>query len=222
MKKLLLVTAATLAFTVPALADTFFQADSFSVVGGGVAVHITNTVPAANENVLAGQVSLHNNATNTDLLVWCLDIFDGINLPYNYTVSTYNAGDARPGMATLDGSQLRQIAGLMLLGQGAVSDAAVQLAIWKTEYGATFDTPGLSGTLLTQMNFALANSVVGGSLDCANCTLTVLSDAPIQPSQAFGFASVAVPGPIVGAGLPGILAMFGMGGWAWRRRKVAA
>jgi hypothetical protein len=32
---------------------------------------------------------------------------------------------------------------------------------------------------------------------------------------------VAVPGPMVGAGIPGLLALFGMGGLYWRRKQLA-
>ena len=105
MKKLLLGAVAMLAvLPASARADTF-QADTFSLVPGDQAVAITSPV---GETVLAGQVKL--SGPGGDLLVWCLDLIDHLNVPYTYQVNTYNAGDIRPGMQVLDGSQLRQIA----------------------------------------------------------------------------------------------------------------
>jgi hypothetical protein len=219
MKKLLLLAAAAMLLAGPARADTF-TADTATVLNGQ---NITLFTPHF-ANTQAGEIRLHNNATNANLLVWCLDVFDIISLPYTYQVNTFAAGDVRPGVQVMTAGQIRQIAGLMLLGNTMFSDAAIQLAIWRVEYGALF-TSSASGTLLADSTLAMTQSGVGGVLDCSNCVLTVLTDAPANPSQAFGYASVqlAVPGPIAGAGLPGLLAACGMlVGFAKRRRRQLA
>jgi hypothetical protein len=220
MKKLLFVIPLMLAsLMLPSKADTLFTADSVSVVGGQ---NVTLLTPHL-VNASVGEIKLHNNASNTDVLVWCLDVFDSINLPYTYTVSTYNAGDVKPGIQTLNAAQVRQIAGLMLLGNTMFSNAAVQLAIWRVEYGALFSS-NASGALLADSVSAFNDSVVGGLLDCSHCQLTVYTDAPVNPSQAFGSATLlAVPGPIAGAGIPGMIAACGMlVAFARRRRSLAA
>jgi hypothetical protein len=52
---------------------------------------------------------------------------------------------------------------------------------------------------------------------------TIESTGLGQANSSVGLQAVAVPGPIVGAGLPGLLGVLGIGGWQWkRRRKLAA
>jgi hypothetical protein len=221
VRKLLLISTALLALTGAARADTFL-ATSVNVIG---AQNVTIGTPVF-ENVQAGEIQL--SGPSGIMTVWCLDVFDGIHLPYDYTISTYNAGDVKPGMATLNSAQLRQIVSLMVLGNSSNSgpflDAVVQLAIWQTEYGGAFSTIGLDSATQNSVNTALADTASGGIFERFDLTLTVLTDAPINPSQAFGQATVtAVPGPIAGAGLPGLItACAAMWGFARRRRNKTA
>lgn len=183
--------------------------------------------PAKTESVYATPVTLTGQINGVGAfiqqLVWCLDVADNAFAPYNYNMAQYNVGDVRPGMRTLDGSQTRQIASLMVNATnigGTLLMAATQLAIWKVEYGADITFNGLGGTLLSTFQNLLIATAFAGSADCPNCVITVLSDAPIVPNQTFGFASVSeVPIPaavwLFGSGL------VGLGALARRRRQAA-
>jgi hypothetical protein len=229
VKKLLFATVAAFAAltTAPALADTF-QMDSFSQPSG--AQNVTINLGPLSETVSVGEINLHSNGPPaTDLLVWCLDLNDVLFQPYTFQVHTYTGGNL-PGLPSggLLGGQIRQIASLMLRGltlgglDANQDDAATQLAIWKVEYGAALAF-SVSAALQARVDLELADSTPGGSLDCPGCSLTILSDAVEAPNQAMGFA-VAVPGPIAGAGVPGLIAacfsLFGLN--RIRRRKLLA
>jgi hypothetical protein len=216
MKKLLLATTALLALSGVAKADTFTAVD-YTMDPGYQAVFIS----PPGENVYAGQIHLIGTG-GTFMDVWCLDVFDNIVKPYTYNINTYNAGDVRPGMAVLDAAQVRQIAALMFLGNpsnsGPFSDAAIQLAIWSAEYGGAFSDNADAGTQ-AQVSLALADTAFGGIFDRGDLTLTVLTDAPVVKSQAFGVVTVAtaVPEPATWAMM--LLGFIGMGTLAMRKRR---
>ena len=212
MKKLLFATTALIALSAaPAKAD--FYATSYTVLG---AQNVTLLTPKF-ENVQAGEIRLQGPSGSVD--VWCLDVFDGINLPYDYTVQTFNAGDSRPGIAPLNSGQVRQIAALMFIGDhvAGIDKAGIQLAIWKAEYGAAFSSLA-SGSLLADENLYFSQTSFGGLYDRADLTLTVYTDAPINPSQAFGTATVAAV-PEIGTWLMMLCGFAGLGFMGYRRKQ---
>jgi hypothetical protein len=187
------------------------------------------TLGPLSKTVSAGEVNLHQNNPALDVLVWCLDVQDNLFVPYTYNVTSYTPGQNLPGLPAggLDAAQIRQIASLILKGltlggaDANQDDAATQLAIWRVEYGNAISFSGLSAGLQNRMNLELADSSPGGILDCPTCTLLLFTDDVVAPNQAMATVVNAVPGPVAGAGIPGIIAAGAfMVGLARRRRKT--
>jgi len=219
--KLALLAAAMLATATAAKAETFF-AQSLNIIGGE---NVAMTSPVV-QTVVAGQYQLIGGGPDagTSFLVWCLGLTTGINLPYLYNVNTFAAGDIFPGIPNLDATQTRQVASLINFGQnggfgGGDPDgkAAIQLAIWKAEYGNLFQPVGLTAAQTTDMNLALALTIIGAADDCPTCVLKVFTDAPIVQSQPFGLV-VVNPVP-----LPAAVWLFGsalgLGGLLMRKKQ---
>ncbi len=228
MRNLLYATVAALAILpMSAKADTF-HVDSFSQPNG--AQNVTLTLGPLSKTVSAGEINMHQNIPMLDVLVWCLDVQDNLFVPYTYNVTNYTPGQNLPGLPSggLNAAQTRQIASLILKGltlggaDAAQDDAATQLAIWSVEYGGAISFSGLSTGLQNRLNLELADSTPGGILDCPTCTLRLFTDDVTAPNQAMATVVNAVPGPIVGAGIPGLvfacLTLLGLN----RQRKVRA
>src|SRR5664280_1517312 len=155
-----------LSFAVSTFKNGLLGAAAFAAVIAGVNVASAapftyNGYTVANEqniNILtpktisggAGQVTLIAGANSgQNLLAWCLDVYDGLARSGTYTIApltTAGAGGSNPSLTT---TQIGEIGALMKNGDATIGtdtdvSAAIQLAIWKVEYGASFSFSGLT------------------------------------------------------------------------------
>ena len=187
----------------------------------------------------AGQIALHLN-NNTTLFAWCLDVYDDLQNKGVYSVTpngSINGGNtaSTPGHI---GALMLEGNNLIAANQGYLSwsvadiSAAIQVAIWTAEYGAASFSynvlPTNFASLVTHVDglaTALGN-VAYATLDpdtaaCTSQTCNYDGAGHLVPNQHLGY--VPTPGPIAGAGMPGILAAcVALIAFARRRRRALA
>jgi PEP-CTERM motif len=173
----------------------------------GENVHITDTLLGVeNEYGGAGLITLDGSSA---IMAYCVDIADWL-----LSAGTYNSG-VNPNLAGLSSftghSKLADITALIAHG---TNFAAVQVAIWETEYGSNLTiTPDDSG-LRAVANTYLAD-LSGLWTVPAGITLLELSPLAGQTNQTLVYVSVIPePGSIVLLGS----AIAAIGYMRWRRR----
>lgn len=194
MKKLLLTTVMLAAFMLPAKADTITNLGTNPTSGAGA---FANTDPGT---VILPAVSPQNGGSGLPSLGGAfIDIYDFIlDMPQTLTIAfatnTYAGGD--PQFITNFTGAVLNASNTVVLGPELATGCA---------------------------NIPLCQ-VFGGSATLAAGAyhLAISGNAGVDAGYGGNISTfAAVPGPIAGAGLPGLTAMFGVGMAWYRRRKVA-
>lgn len=204
---------------------------------GSISVANEQTVQITSPNNIfggMGQITLNGSGPNIgqSILAWCLDVTTFLTTSGSYRTSpltTAGAGGANPSLTS---AQIGQIGSLIAHGNALISgptdaSAAIQLAIWTTEYGAGFSyAPGsVSSSVRGLVTAYLANVASGGAWS-SPVNVTLLQQAGNQTlgfvdpgSSNGGLAPTPLPSTLTM--MLGTLSLFGVVGVFRRRRRGA-
>lgn len=182
---------------------------------GSMSVTNMQTVQITSPNNIfggMGQIVLNGSGANLGqtITAWCLDVFTYLTNSGTYQITpltTAGAGGSNPSLTT---TQMGQIGSLILHGNALVGSsadvsAAIQLAIWKTEYGSSFNySPGsVSSNVSNLVTTYLANVASGGAWSTP-VNVTLLQQAG---NQTLGFIDGFSNGELTPTPLPSTLTM---------------
>jgi hypothetical protein len=237
-----LLLAGTALAAMPAQADVVLGGQNWSF-GGVDNLSLTSVVPGGNQplNIQCvicgdnqpqqaanfGYTNFHNNGSINNALFFSTNVPGGGD-PGPNTVGVGYDGSFLRNYLTSVGSTLQFSIGIDVNDNNTaqVLNSFYLLNLTTHTVLSAFTTPtnilsqnngtGFPDYTLSGFNIALGSDVHVGDQLIFFANLGNMSDGP----DSFFIVPAPVPGPIAGAGIPSLIAAFGMIGLAWRRRRA--
>jgi hypothetical protein len=164
-------------------------------------VTLTDTPLGVSETGLAGQITLYPSS-GTALSTFCFDIQHTLTQSGVFTTGAFLTGTIASSINAL----LSHV--LPTLATESTASAALQVAIWKTEYGSNLTVTSQDTAVVSKADSYVANLASGAWKADATKTVAFLNGNGIDQSQIY---LTAVPEPatlsILGLSLAGLLVL---------------